>query len=383
MSRRRRRRLIALRSLLRAIATERTSPGKVGWAVALGVMIGLSPFYGFHLLMCLVVATLLRLNRALTYVAANITNPWFAPFLIAASIQAGHRTLSGAWLPLDLTQFRIEESGHFLRDWMVGSVVLGILIAVPAGLLAWAIAKWYRRRHPLPANPYLDAVHAVVQRYRPVGWATALFVQSKLESDPVYRQMATQRPFLSPVLDIGCGVGQSELLLAELQPEIDVLGLDWDPKKLKRAERAAEANPRLRFASADVREGRFPLSGTVLMFDVLHYSPIPEQDALLRRAARAVRPGGRILVRDLDNARGWRAAVTRFQERLARWVSWHRGVGLYFRPADDLVRILREEDMTVEVLPSWGHTPFGNVLLIGHRAQQSPEATGGATVPRS
>lgn len=356
-----------LRRLLRAVATERSSPERVGWAVAVGVFVGLSPFYGFHLLICLVLATLLRLNRALTYGAANISNPWFAPFLIAASIQVGHRVLSGAWLPLSLSQSRSIESGRFLRDWMVGSVVLGVLIAVPAGLAAWVLARAYRRRHPLPPDPYRDASLAVVARYREVGWASAMFVQSKLESDPIYRQMAARRPFASPVLDIGCGLGQSELLLAELQPEIEVLGIDWDPKKLRRARQAAAGHPRVRFSAADARQGDFPRSGTVLIFDSLHYSPIAQQDDLLRRAARAVAPGGRILLRELDNARGWRSAVTRGQERLARWLRWHHGLGLYFRPAAEMAAILREEGLEVEIFPSWGHTPFGNVLIVGAR----------------
>lgn len=357
-----------LRRLLRAVATERTSPERVGSAVALGILVGLSPFYGFHLLICLVLATLLRLNRALTYAAANISNPWFAPFLIAASIQTGHRVLSGAWLPLSLAQSRAIESGRFVRDWMVGSVVLGVAIALPAGLLAWWLARAYRRRHPLPRDPYRDAVLAVVARYRKVGWATAMFVQGKLDSDPVYRQMAARWPFDSPVLDIGCGLGQSELLLAALQPGIDVLGLDWDPKKLRRAEQAAAGNPRLRFRAADARRDAFPVSGTVLIFDALHYSPVPQQDELLRRAARAVAPGGRILVRELDNARGWRSTVTRWQERLARWLRWHHGLGLYFRPAEELATILRDEGLDVTIEPSWGHTPFGNVLLVGTRS---------------
>jgi uncharacterized protein (DUF2062 family)/2-polyprenyl-3-methyl-5-hydroxy-6-metoxy-1,4-benzoquinol methylase len=359
-----------LRRLLRTVATERTTPERVGWAVAIGVFIGMSPFYGFHLLMCLVVATLLRLNRALTYAAANISNPWFAPFLIAASIQVGHRVHTGAWLPLSFAQMRAVETGHFLRDWMIGSIVLGVALAVPAGVLAWLLTRAYRRRHPLQEDPYLLAVHHVMERYRKIGWATALFVQGKLDSDPVYRQMVERRPFRSPVLDIGCGLGQSVLLLAEFQPELDILGLDWDPKKLRRAVRAAAGEPRLRFLTADVRGDDLPPSGTVLMFDVLHYSPIPRQDELLRRAARAVLPGGRILVRDLDNARGWRAAVTRLQERLARWLRWHRGEGLYFRPAEELAALLREEGLEVETVPSWGHMPFGNVLIVGVRGEE-------------
>jgi ubiquinone/menaquinone biosynthesis C-methylase UbiE len=42
------------------------------------------------------------------------------------------------------------------------------------------------------------------------------------------------------VLDIGCGTGSLAVLLKRLYPEVDVVGIDPDPKALARARQKAE-----------------------------------------------------------------------------------------------------------------------------------------------
>ena len=73
---------LAFGRLLGRIASERTTPARTGIAVGLGVLIGTTPFFGFHLAICLTLATVLGLNRVITYLAANISVPWVAPLLI-------------------------------------------------------------------------------------------------------------------------------------------------------------------------------------------------------------------------------------------------------------------------------------------------------------
>ena len=81
-------------ALLKQVATEQNSPAQLGAAVAMGIIIGTTPFYGFHLGICIVIATLLRLNRALTYLAANISLPWVIPFLLFGQSMGSRRVAS-------------------------------------------------------------------------------------------------------------------------------------------------------------------------------------------------------------------------------------------------------------------------------------------------
>ncbi|MGH9380383.1 MAG: class I SAM-dependent methyltransferase [Thermoanaerobaculia bacterium] len=218
------------------------------------------------------------------------------------------------------------------------------------------------------ATPFEAAARQTVARYRRSTPAAAWFVAGKLRRDPVYRQLAERGPHPGPIVDLGCGLGHTGLLLAALQPGASVLGLDWDLRKLRRARRAAAGIANVRFARADIRRLAATKAGTVLLLDVLHYHPPAEQDALLAAAAALLTPGGRLWVRDLDTAAGWRATATRAQERLARWMGWHRGATLHFRPAAELVGVLQGIGLHATVQPSWQGTPFGNVLITAVRS---------------
>jgi SAM-dependent methyltransferase len=335
------------------------------------VVIGTSPFIGFHLVICLVAATLFGLNRAVTYLAANISLPAFAPALAFASIQVGNRLLTGSWLAIDRITIANIGAWAFAEAWLLGSLVVGLAIGAPAGLIVAAVVALYRRRHPLPPDPVQDAMTAAADRYAPQGRFTLGYIRGKLTHDPVYRQLAESTPLTCPVVDVGCGRGQTLLLLKERQPDLTGIGLDWDERKLTQARRAAEGVDGLRYRSGDARAADYPEAGTLLLIDVLHYSMPAEQEEMLRRAVRALRPGGRIFVRDVDNGAGWRAVVTRWQEQIGRWTKFNRGATLSFVPAAATVSVLRASGLDVRVLPSWGSTPFANVLIEGRKPSPS------------
>ena len=56
----------------REVAGANLTPRDIGWAVAMGVFIGVLPLYGLHLPICIVLARQLRLNQVLTYAAALV-----------------------------------------------------------------------------------------------------------------------------------------------------------------------------------------------------------------------------------------------------------------------------------------------------------------------
>lgn len=358
-----------LRRLARRVATEHASPARLGLAVGIGVLIGMTPFYGFHLLICIVVATLLGLNRVITYLAANISMPILAPFLIFGSVQLGTYLREGKWLEIDMETFSSIDPLRFGEAWLLGSVVLGILIGTPAGLVTWLAVRRYRRNKPAVPDPIGEAMRAVAKRYDKVGRFAAGYVRGKLEHDPAYRQLAERLPFESPVLDLGCGRGQTALLIKQLQPEAVVRGLDWEAKKVEQARLAADAVAGVSFEVGDVREAEPRDARTILLIDVLHYAPIGVQDTILERAAAALSSGGRLLIRDLDLDAGWRARATVWQERAGTWLGLNRGATLAFRPASEVVERLEALGLVAEVVPSSADLPLANVLIEARRPE--------------
>src|ERR1019366_3053114 len=97
MPRERERLAMRARRAFRDLRTEGTGAAREATAIGAGVFIGCTPFFGLHFLICWVVGSMFRLNRLQVCLAANISNPMLAPFLIFSELQAGALLRHGAF----------------------------------------------------------------------------------------------------------------------------------------------------------------------------------------------------------------------------------------------------------------------------------------------
>ena len=74
-----------------------TSPPRASLSLALGILIGLSPFYGVQNIMVIMLAFLFRLNRPLGLLGANISILPLVPFWVAAGILTGKLIIPISW----------------------------------------------------------------------------------------------------------------------------------------------------------------------------------------------------------------------------------------------------------------------------------------------
>ncbi len=134
--------------LLRANLT----PKEVGWAVGVGVFIGVLPAYGLHLPMCVLAARQLRLNQVITYAAAQVSNPVVAPFLVYAEITLGEWLRYGTVIPEDAQQTgefglrMVQEAPDLFLSCLLGSIVLGLVAAPLIGGIAAFLFRWRQNR---------------------------------------------------------------------------------------------------------------------------------------------------------------------------------------------------------------------------------------------
>lgn len=105
------------------------------------------------------------------------------------------------------------------------------------------------------------------------------------------------------VLDAGCGIGLEVTRLARHHPDADFTGLDKNPRLLDRArQRAVPSPPNLTWLPAaletsELEEGSYDAIRTER---VLMYAPHPLFGDLLDLLVRLVRPGGRLVLFELD-----------------------------------------------------------------------------------
>jgi SAM-dependent methyltransferase len=98
------------------------------------------------------------------------------------------------------------------------------------------------------------------------------------------------------VLDVPCGFGRHAAELA--RRGYRALGVDLSPLMLREARRAHRESGRLRFVRADMRRlaYRAEFDAVICLFTSFGYFREGENVAVLRRMARALRPGGRLLM---------------------------------------------------------------------------------------
>ena len=172
------------------------------------------------------------------------------------------------------------------------------------------------------------------------------------------------------ILDAGCGPGfyMSELL-EQIAPDGFVMGVDISPQMLAVAAKRCMGHPNVGFAEAEVTA--LPVEDAsfdrALSVQVLEY--VPDTLAALGEMHRALRPGGRALVFDVD----WTT------------VSWHS-------PGSDRTeRVLRawDDHLAHPALPrtlaaQLRSAGFVDVRAEGHAfatAEFDPEAYGVAAIP--
>jgi uncharacterized protein (DUF2062 family) len=363
-----------LTRLLHGLQTQGQTPVQKAAAVALGLFIGATPFFGLHFLMSVLLGRALRLNIIRVYVAANISNPIVAPLLTLTEIQTGAWLRIGRVYTFDHTPADIWS---FTQDLLIGTVVIGGLLAALGFILTLLIAS-RRGRDPLIARLF-DETAARYLSSGPTAWQ---FAQNKLSHDPLYQGLLTDAalPSEGRLIDIGCGQGLSLALLATARSlhaqgvwpvgwapppaQLELWGIDHRARVVATARRALESDATV--VNGDMREVEMPQCRVALLCDVLHLAGREDQDRLLDRVVDALDPGGLVVVREADASGGWRFEAVRVGNTIVAASRGHFRPAFHFRTAEDWRRALITRGLDVTVHPS-GSKIFGNVVMYARK----------------
>lgn len=91
-------------------------------AIALGVFVGISPFWGFHTLLVFLFAAIFKLNKVIAFIFSNISIPPLIPFIIYASYQVGS-LLIGKGFNWEMSLENFDSSSEIYA--LLGQYVLG------------------------------------------------------------------------------------------------------------------------------------------------------------------------------------------------------------------------------------------------------------------
>jgi uncharacterized protein (DUF2062 family) len=115
------------------------SNAKKSLSIALGVFIGICPFWGFQTVLVLTLATLLRLNKVISFAFSNVSFPPFIPFIIYGSLKIGSYFIASTKPLVFDSNIKLADIQKNLTQYVVGSFILATFMAILFGLTAYLL----------------------------------------------------------------------------------------------------------------------------------------------------------------------------------------------------------------------------------------------------
>ena len=113
-------------------------------SIALGIFIGVSPFWGFHTVLALSLATVFKLNKFLTFVFSQISLAPFIPFIIGISMFLGSFFVSGN-SNFSQQEFNFEMIKNNLFQYIIGSFVLASSLSAIVGFAFYFLMEIFNK----------------------------------------------------------------------------------------------------------------------------------------------------------------------------------------------------------------------------------------------
>ncbi len=136
----------SLRQILREdIIKSGTPHHTIAFSVALGIFMGILPIWGYQLLVGFFFAHLLKLNKAIFFITANISIPPMIPIILYLSYVAGSYVLGdGSWM-VDV-ELNLASIGQNLKQYLTGAVVFATIAGIVTGLLSYILLILFKPR---------------------------------------------------------------------------------------------------------------------------------------------------------------------------------------------------------------------------------------------
>lgn len=116
-------------------------------SLALGVFIGIIPVWGFQSFLSIFLAAIFKLNKVISFVGSNISIPPMIPFIVLGSLKVGSFFVgeSGEIL-IDFNNISFQSIKNHLLQYVVGSTILAIFMALVVGCVSYVGLNFYSRK---------------------------------------------------------------------------------------------------------------------------------------------------------------------------------------------------------------------------------------------
>jgi len=139
------------------ITAHNESDEKLSFTLGFGVFMGIVPIWGFQMLVAFFLAQLMKLNKTLVIIAANISLPPLVPFILLGSYWVGGLVIGNTNMKIMLDNFKYIESGeyrtffnemgHSFYQYVIGAFLLAFISGVITFVISYLIIKLTKKRN--------------------------------------------------------------------------------------------------------------------------------------------------------------------------------------------------------------------------------------------
>lgn len=188
------------------------------------------------------------------------------------------------------------------------------------------------------ANAFHPLSPLVLARYRACPLPLRFYTWFRWCVSP-YAEVVAVLPSAGLVIDMGCGLGLLAGAARIAHPDLDVLGVDMDARRIQYARRSAAGDARLEFRSGSWFALQEQDVAAFVFVDVLHHLTVEMQLEVLQFCAGRLRPGGLILLKDVDTTPRWKYAANWLFDRATALTDITRGAAFNYRSAAEWAAI--------------------------------------------
>lgn len=117
---------------------------KIALSVSFGIFMGILPIWGYQLVVGFFFAHLLKINKAIFFITANISLPPMIPFILYLSYVTGSYVLGdGSWT-VDV-ELNLSSIGQNLKQYLTGAVVFATIAGILSGLISYILLILFKR----------------------------------------------------------------------------------------------------------------------------------------------------------------------------------------------------------------------------------------------
>jgi 1-acyl-sn-glycerol-3-phosphate acyltransferase len=182
------------------------------------------------------------------------------------------------------------------------------------------------------------------------------YLKVKLRLEKNYKLLDQWVPRQGEILDLGCGYGFVAYMLALTSGERIITGVDYDKDKIAVATGSFLKTPYINFETADIGNYDFTPKDCIILSDVLHYLPLPDQETLLVKCMEKLKPAGVIIIRDADTSRKKGHSRSKLTEFLSTGIKFNKTYddtkSLHYISTRIMERITGQEGFSLEIIGS-------------------------------